>query len=175
MDRDLAHALDILQREASRDPDSRSVAIAMDYLHARLPVNTPARLAFLRVRDNLADYRNGLYSSASGNDDYIRVGEAINALRDELTEDPQPEFTTIRTPGQLREIAATLGVPSDWHEPDEQGVYAAPVLWVTDGGFDNAGHAVLEKMIILYQEGVPRAQISLATTLAWAAQAPDTA
>jgi hypothetical protein len=89
------------------------------------------------------------------------------------------ESIRIDTRGQLRELAARLGVRKDWHEPDEQKLTA-----VAHGDdFDNCGfwghwkgelntfgEGRQEMWIELRQDGQPVAEINLATLLAWAAE-----
>jgi hypothetical protein len=103
----------------------------------------------------------------------------------------------IQTRQQLVELAKTLGVRADWHEPDEQGITAD----VEGGTFDNAGfwptatvmgwvtasavtRSVLRTMrgveqhVVLYKrvgpdddafaESEPVAVVNLATLFAWA-------
>ncbi len=75
---------------------------------------------------------------------------------------------------ELIELAAELGVRPDWHEPDEQEVYAT-----TQGNnFDNAGFwpaeykagRTVEKHVIIYKAGQVIAAVNLATLLAWASE-----
>lgn len=77
---------------------------------------------------------------------------------------------------ELVTLAATLGVRSDWHEPDEQEV-TATTHGVT---FDNAGfwgkpyiasdgHEFTEQYVTLHKDGEPVAVVNLATLFAWAA------
>jgi hypothetical protein len=102
----------------------------------------------------------------------------------------------IHTREQLRELARDLGVRSNWHEPDEQGLTAR-----LDGmSFDNAGfwptaealrsgHLTVrsvEQHIVITRadpddgcnecgqgEGTDVAAINLATLLSWAAEPQD--
>ena len=76
---------------------------------------------------------------------------------------------------ELIELARELKVRHDWHEPDEQGLTAR----VYGDSFDNAmgpGYWYgpepkrAELYIELFKDGVPIAQINLATLLAWASQ-----
>ena len=81
----------------------------------------------------------------------------------------------------LVELARELGVRPDWHEPEEQGLSVV----VKGNNFDNAGFwvdesgrpeplvrggktLVLEKYVILKQDGKPVAAVNLATLFAWA-------
>ena len=73
---------------------------------------------------------------------------------------------TLETKQHLINLAETLGVRSDWHEPDEQGVTAKCV----GRKFDNAGFDD-EKHIIITQEGGEEYRINLATLLAIASEA----
>lgn len=99
---------------------------------------------------------------------------------------PQPiRIDNIR---QLQEVAATLGVRPDWHEPDEQEVTAK----VYGQSFDNAGtwpmdlsragerfaatapdSEALEMYVELYRDGLPIAQVNLATLFAMACHTRD--
>jgi hypothetical protein len=167
---DLSRALENVESEARRDPGGMGVQLALGYLRARLPVNTPARMLLLLVADNIASYSAGTFSSPTGIDDFETVVGSINALRKTLADTPLPEVRRPRTPAELEEVARMIGVRSDWHEPDEQGV-SAEVIQVTDGSFDNAGCATLERMVIIYQDLVPVAEVALATVFAWACQA----
>jgi hypothetical protein len=78
---------------------------------------------------------------------------------------------------QLRQLARELGVRSDWHEPDGQGLTAK----VHGTDFDNAGfwghwkgelntygEGRQEIWIELLKDGEPVAEINLATLLAMA-------
>lgn len=88
----------------------------------------------------------------------------------------------INTRNQLVRLARTLGVRSDWREPDEQGLSARvygdsldnampPGTWM---GVDGRGVPHAELYVVLLQddgadtESRPRALINLATLLAWA-------
>jgi hypothetical protein len=72
---------------------------------------------------------------------------------------------------QLTDLARTLGVRPDWHEPDEQNVDVK----VHGKRFDNAGfwgtaagwHPA-ERYVVIYQGGVPVAEVNLATLFAFA-------
>lgn len=99
----------------------------------------------------------------------------------------QPEIVRIDNIRQLQEVARTLGVRPDWHEPDEQEVTAK----VFGQSFDNAGFwpydpsqpddrcqgsldsECLEMYVQLYQAGRPVAVINLATLLAMACHTRD--
>lgn len=81
----------------------------------------------------------------------------------------------ITTRTDLVELARTLGVRKDWHEPDEQDVNAQ--VW--GSSFDNAGfwplgeHTMhpesLEQHVILWQDGNDEEYaVNLATLFAWA-------
>jgi hypothetical protein len=93
----------------------------------------------------------------------------------------QPDPVRIDTIGQLQELARTLRVRPDWHEPDEQEVTAR----VFGQFFDNAGFwpyepngryestnsidsESLEMYVELLQAGKVVAQINLATLFAMA-------
>ena len=52
------------------------------------------------------------------------------------------EIKRIRTRQDLVNLAKQLGVRTDWHEPDEQGLDAVAF----GGNFDNAGHWGLEHL-----------------------------
>lgn len=79
---------------------------------------------------------------------------------------------------QLRRLARELGVRSDWHEPDEQGL----TVKVHGDDFDNAGFwghrdrgelftfgaGRQEIWVELFKDGEPVAEINLATLLAMA-------
>lgn len=74
---------------------------------------------------------------------------------------------------ELELLAAELGVRSDWHEPDEQGL----TLDFNGKSFDNAGiwgHKIaiepnsLEQYITLKKDDMPIAEINMATLLSWA-------
>lgn len=84
----------------------------------------------------------------------------------------------IVTKAQLVDLAAELGVRSDWHEPDEQEVSAV----VRGERFDNAGFwgeirltgkSYEEMYIVLRRDGEPVAAVNLATVLAWATGLED--
>lgn len=88
-----------------------------------------------------------------------------------------PEIVRIHDLNQLKEIAETLGVRPDWHEPDEQEVTAH----VGGHCFDNAGFwpestcsqdlrdaKATEMYVELRKEGLPIAIINLATLFAMA-------
>lgn len=167
MDYDLRRALDVLAEEGQRYSDSVHIELVLDYLRARIPVHTAARALLLVVADSLASYRQGQFAFATGLTEFEPVAEAITALRAALEQAELPELRRPRSPEELSEVAAMIGVRGDWHEPDEQEVDAV----VAAGSFDNAGHAVLEKMVVVYQEGVPVAEVALATVMAWACQA----
>lgn len=80
----------------------------------------------------------------------------------------------------LAALAAELGVRSDWHEPDEQGVTAV----VKGDDLDNAGFwpqdeeedegrpewGYGELYVELRKDDVPVAAVNLATLLSWAAR-----
>jgi hypothetical protein len=86
-------------------------------------------------------------------------------------------MTMERITSQARFIALSgeLGVRSDWHEPDEQGVTAE----VRGVSFDNAGtwpHDVesglsrhmVEMHVVLQKDGEDVAAVNLATLCSWA-------
>lgn len=92
----------------------------------------------------------------------------------------------IRDGAQLRAIARSIGVRPDWHEPDEQEIAAR----VFGKSFDNAGKwpidpdageysachrdsEGLEMYVELYKDGVPVAQVNLATLFAMACGSVD--
>lgn len=81
----------------------------------------------------------------------------------------------IDTQADLKRLAKDLGVRDDWHEPDEEGVDAV----VRGNSFDNAGfwpegislergRKLLEKHVVIKQNGKEVAVINLATLLAMA-------
>lgn len=90
----------------------------------------------------------------------------------------------INTRPELLALKRELGVREDWHEPDEQEVTA----YVRGNHLDNSGFwgedpaarwkelyhedaddvAGLEYWVTLYREGVPVAEVNLATLFAWA-------
>lgn len=174
-DPDLARAIDTILRDGKHDPSDRTVQLARRYLRACVPANTHARALLLLAADNLDAYRQGMWSSATGIDEFEPVTTALYALRDALDAAGLPHLARPRTPVELDAIARRLGVRADWHEPDEQDVHAQsvtkPQLAVTDGSFDNAGHSTLEQMVLLYQDRVPVAEVALATLFAWACDA----
>lgn len=72
---------------------------------------------------------------------------------------------------ELIDLANKLGVRPEWHEPDEQSVTAT----VKGRRFDNAGFwpdashpSILERHVILKQNGKPVGAVNLATLFAWA-------
>jgi len=87
-----------------------------------------------------------------------------------------PDIECIRSKEQLQELAKRLGVRSDWHEPDEQGLEAV----IFGKGLDNAmgsGYGVTKALepdqdgemnVVLLKDGEPCAAINLAWLLAWA-------
>lgn len=78
----------------------------------------------------------------------------------------------IHTPQALADLAQELGLRESWHEPDEQGIHAE----VTGRKFDNAGFwgtginvtGEREMTVKIFQDGVPVAEVNLATLCAWA-------
>lgn len=177
-DHEVAHALDLIVRNGRRDPRDEVVGLALDYLHAMIPANSRARALLLILTDNLDSYRRGLWSGAASITDFEPVADTAHLLRNWLDTAGLPRITRPRTAGELAEFAVALGVRGDWHEPDEQGICARPVvkptsprLAVTDGTLDNAGHSVLEQTVVIYQDRMPVAEVALATLFAWACDA----
>jgi len=81
----------------------------------------------------------------------------------------------IRAQHELVELAAELGVRSDWHEPNDRGVTAR----VEGSNFNNAGFwpaenrpfsapEIIELHVIISRNGEDVAATNLATLLAWA-------
>ena len=81
----------------------------------------------------------------------------------------------IRAQHELVELAAELGVRSDWHEPDDRGVTAR----VESSNFNNAGFwpaenrpfsapEIIELHVIISRNDEDVAAVNLATLLAWA-------
>jgi hypothetical protein len=170
-DRDLYDALRAIRTYGESDPADRAVRLAVEYLRARVPLHTPPRLMLLLLEDNLSGYADALFTTGCATQSFQPVLDALESLTSQLAAYPPPPVRTVRDPGALAEVAAELGVRSDWHEPDEQEVHAH----VTGASFDNTGHATLEMMVILYQEGRAVAQVNLALLLAWACKAaPET-
>lgn len=177
-DREVAHALDLIVRNGRRDPRDEVVGLALDYLHAMIPANSHARALLLILTDNLDSYRRGLWSGASGITDFEPVADTVHLLRDWLDAAGLPCITRPCTVAELAELAAALGLRGDWHEPDEQGICARPVVKptsprfaVSGGTFDNTGHSVLEQTVVIYQDRMPVAEVALATLFAWACDA----
>lgn len=91
-----------------------------------------------------------------------------------------PEPKRINEHEDLMTLYRDLGVRPDWHEPDEVNVTAK----VIGTNFDNAGHwpadpgsnlasrwigsDSLEMYVELHKDGLPVAQINLATLFSWA-------
>jgi hypothetical protein len=92
------------------------------------------------------------------------------------------EIRRISTRDDLVALANELGVRSDWHEPDNQGVTAE----VRGASFDNAGFwgirdeadslarhghggaKGVEMYVVIHQEDGLTAEINLATLFSWA-------
>ena len=103
----------------------------------------------------------------------------------------------INTKDELKELAESLGVRNDWHEPDEQGVRAITFgqsfdnaghwgikhladretdarmrLWnpknTTDGGVIEDTQRFVEMFVVLYKNDIAVAEINLATLFAFA-------
>lgn len=181
-DPEVAHALNLIVDYGRSDPADEVVRLALDYLRALIPPNSHARALLVTLADNLDSYRCGLWSDVSGIDDFGPVADTAHLLRDCLDTAGAPRVKRPRTAAELAEIAAELGVRSDWHEPDGRGVYTRQVrkpasswLAVTDGSFDNAGSRVLEQTVVVYRDRIPVAEVVLATLFAWASAAgrPD--
>lgn len=164
MDTDMRYALDDLVSDGSSEPQGRKVTLTLEFLKTRIPPHTRARAALLLVEENLGLYARDLFAYEPGVDPFEQVREAIEALRTAIQEDGLPQVRAVRTPQDWAEVARSLGVRADWHEPDEREV----TVVVTGGSFDNAGFAVLEKMAVVYQRGVPVAEVNLATLMSWA-------
>lgn len=134
--------------------------LALEYLLARIPrMYAEHRREILALRD--------LILTGSGEDETLPL-LVIDKLRGLLESEPLPEVTRIDSPQNMREVAAELGVRGDWHEPDESEVSVI----TTNGSFDNAG-GYAERHVIFLQEGIPVAEVNLATLCSWACQAPD--
>lgn len=86
----------------------------------------------------------------------------------------------IRSLCDLIQLTKSLGMRSDWHEPDEQDVSAR----VAGSSFDNAGFwptsdcknlppTAVELHVIISHKGVDVAAINLATLLSWASRSAN--
>lgn len=99
----------------------------------------------------------------------------MNERRDTRRQSTQPTRITDRK--YFIQLARTLGVRSDWHEPDEQNVTAR----VSGTRFDNAGFwphpesysppTTVEQYVTIVRDGVEVAHVNLATLCAWASDA----
>lgn len=92
-----------------------------------------------------------------------------------MTKKPSVQRITDRE--EFAKFARALGVRPDWHEPDEQHVYAR----VAGNSFDNAGFwptedrpfaapELIEQHVIFAQRGEVVACVNLATLCGWASR-----
>lgn len=94
--------------------------------------------------------------------------ELVNIIADEVERPAR-----VSTLNELEEWARSLGVRSDWHEPDEQGLTAEvrgrlfdnAGFWFTDGV---AGKDFEELHVVVSQDGVEKFAVNLATLFSWA-------
>jgi hypothetical protein len=160
--KDLIYVLDTVRTHGKRNPRDVGVQLAVAYLKVRIPAGHDHRLGLLSLEDNLAAYAD---AKARGLDpEFDDVLWGIELLTERLGTTPLAPVLEPRTRAELAEVAVTLGVGDDWHEPDQVDVTAT----VTGGSFDNSGAAHLEKNVVLIKDGVPAAQIALATLLSFA-------
>jgi len=85
-------------------------------------------------------------------------------LNEEVLKNQFRPFGEVQTLQKFKMLSKALGVRSDWHEPDEQGVSAE----ITGDHLDNAG-AGPEFTVVLKKNGKEMGKINLATLLAMAA------
>ncbi len=115
----------------------------------------------------------GLIVDLTNLDDTVTVRAPQANLHQRPGTEPKPIRVDSRA--ELIELARTLGVRHDWHEPDEQDVTAT----VAGTHLDNAGHwpadahgdPGIELHVVLTQDtddGPRRYAVNLATLLAWA-------
>jgi len=99
--------------------------------------------------------------------------EVVGFFRSEIDVRIEPVVKRIRTRDELLTLKAELGVGSDWHEPDNEGVTAS----VHGVSFDNAGFwyrdnsagkTYEELHVVLRKDGDEVAVVNLATLFAFA-------
>jgi hypothetical protein len=164
MDKGLDLAFQTIQSEARSSPHDYLVRSAFSYLDARIPVSErEARRVFVELVGGITVWREAQPRSENPVLAFrLLVREPADRLAAIVAS--WPPLPSPRSRAEFAEIAKTIGVGFDWHEPDEAEVDAI----VTEGGLDNAGHELLEKQVIIRKEGEPVAQVPLATVLAWA-------
>jgi hypothetical protein len=163
----IRNALEMIASDVERYPGSIIVQVALSYLRHVLPYGSPEKAALVVLDDLVQTYReaNDLGSGIG----YDPVANAVEALRGILAVSTQTAPLRVRSPAQLRALCRSLGLSPDVHKPEWQKVSVA----FTEGTFDNSGHVVLERQVVMCRGGVPVAQINVANLLAWAATAPE--
>lgn len=165
-----AHAIEDATRALDSavhvDLDGSTAARALDYLDAIIPDSHPARRHLLTLADNVRRWKiHGDVDGTQSADARAVIGVLMGHIR------RQPvEVYTITDHNELGEK-----LPDYWHESD----ITVRLVGVSDDisgsyGIDTAcGAGHLEPTLVLFQEGLPIAQIDLGILLELASTPPE--